>query len=84
MKHFAQDLGFEYLSASTKEEFLKVVPDFTNPMITEKPIILEVFEDVENQDKALQLIQNIVAGNVKDQICAANNMIGKIMKKIGI
>ena len=84
VKHFAQDLGFEYLSASTKEEFLKVVPDFSNPMITEKPIILEVFEDVENQDKALQLIQNILAGNVKDQICAANNMIGKIMKKIGI
>lgn len=84
VRHLAQDLGFKYLSASTKEEFLNVVPDFTNPMITEKPIILEVFEDVENQDKALQLIQNIVAGNVKDQICAANNMIGKIMKKIGI
>lgn len=84
VRHFAQDLGFEYMSASTKEEFLKVVPDFTNPMTTDKPIILEVFENIENQDKALQLIQNVVAGNVKDQIGTAKNMIGRIKKKIGI
>lgn len=84
VKHIAQDLGFEYMSASSKEEFLKVVPDFTSPMATEKPIILEVFEDVENQDKALQLIQNVVVGDVKDQIGAAKNVIGKIRKKIGL
>lgn len=84
VKHIAQDLGFEYMSASSKEEFLKVVPDFTSPMATEKPIILEVFEDVENQDKALQLIQNVVAGDVKDQIGAAKNVIGKIRKRIGL
>ncbi len=84
VKHIAQDLGFEYMSASSKEEFLKVVPDFTSPMATEKPIILEVFEDVENQDKALQLIQNVVVGDVKDQIGAAKNVIGKIRKRIGL
>ena len=84
VKHIAQDLGFEYMSASSKEEFLKVVPDFTSPMAAEKPIILEVFEDVENQDKALQLIQNVVVGDVKDQIGAAKNVIGKIRKRIGL
>lgn len=84
VRHLAQDLGFEYLSASTKEEFLRVVPEFTSSTATKKPIILEVFEDVENQDKALQLVQNIVAGDVKDHVGATKNIIGKIKKKFGV
>lgn len=84
VRHMAQDLGFEYISASTKEEFLRVVPDFISPMLAERPIILEVFENVENQDRALQLMQNIVTSDIKDQIGAAKNRIWKIKKKLGV
>lgn len=80
VQHMAQDLGFKYLSASTKEEFLAIVPEFTNPAITEKPMIVEVFEDIKDQDKALYLMQNIVIGNVNDQIRGVKNKLSKVKK----
>lgn len=53
VKHFVTDLGFEYLSASDKDEFNEVYPRFIDPKITEKPILLEVFTDTDEENKAL-------------------------------
>ena len=54
VKHYAMDLGFEYLAASTKEEFDEVAERFLVPSLTEKPMLLEVFpdfkDDVDNLD----------------------------------
>lgn len=59
VKHFSEDLGFQYLSASNKEEFLKALDSFTNPKISDKPIILEVFTTHENENEALKRITSI-------------------------
>lgn len=52
--HYAEDLGFEYLSANNKEEFAQSYSRFITPKVTEKPMIFEVFTDVENENEALK------------------------------
>lgn len=58
VKHFTEDLGFKYLSASNKEDFLNVVNSFVVES-SSKPIILEVFTDSINESEALFLLRNI-------------------------
>jgi 2-succinyl-5-enolpyruvyl-6-hydroxy-3-cyclohexene-1-carboxylate synthase len=52
LKHFAEDLGFRYLSASTKEEFDVVSQEFIKPE-SSSPMILECFTSAEGDRKAL-------------------------------
>lgn len=49
VRDYATNLGFQYSSASTKEEFIEKVPVFLNPKITEKPMIFEVFTTVKGE-----------------------------------
>ena len=58
VKHFAQDLGFTYLTASNKEEFIKSVPQFLASAMN-KPIIFECFTDKKDESNALKLINTI-------------------------
>lgn len=66
LKHMAEDLGYKYLSASNKEEFLKVLPEFTTADIGDKPIIFELFVRPEDDKEAIRLMSNIEtdAGNL--------------------
>ncbi|HOG19854.1 MAG TPA: thiamine pyrophosphate-binding protein [Salinivirgaceae bacterium] len=59
VKNYAQSLGFEYISASNKDEFEKVYERFLMPILTEKPIIFEVFTNSELESKALETITNV-------------------------
>lgn len=49
VRDYATNLGFEYYSASTKEEFIGNARAFLNPQITDKPILLEAFTTVEDE-----------------------------------
>ena len=53
VKHYSEDLGFVYLSASNKEEFLNNIEQFTSPKIGEKSIIMEVFTNSIHEREAL-------------------------------
>lgn len=57
VKHMAEDLGFQYLSASNKTEFHNVSPLFVAEK-SDKPILLEVFIDADNEGEALNVIHN--------------------------
>lgn len=57
VKHFAEDLGFDYLTASDKSAFLDVLDKFMS-IDSDKPILLEVFVNNEDEDSALDVIQN--------------------------
>ena len=59
VKHFAEDLGFEYLTASTKNEFMQALDKFTNPSLSDKPIIFEVFTDAELEREALEIMTTL-------------------------
>lgn len=68
--HYAEDLGYEYLSASNKEEFEQVYSRFVTTEMTEKPMVFEVFTRVEDENKALKQMWNIeidtsLKGNMK-------------------
>lgn len=59
IKDYAKNLGFGYMCASNKEEYMSVLPEFLNPQIVEKPMLLEVFTDSRDESEALRLINAI-------------------------
>jgi 2-succinyl-5-enolpyruvyl-6-hydroxy-3-cyclohexene-1-carboxylate synthase len=59
VKHYAEDLGFEYFSASSKEEFDGVYERFLSPELSDRPMLCEVFTDSELENTALRSIRNI-------------------------
>ena len=61
IKHYATDLGYEYLSAGTKEEFKVLSEKFLNPNVGDKPIILEVFTNSTDESMALKMSRNCVS-----------------------
>ena len=78
MKHFTEDLGFEYLSASNKEEFSIAYPKFLNNRIGDKPLFFEVFTNSEEENEALYLIKHIEQPTDKEKI---TNTIKQTLKK---
>lgn len=59
LKHYAKDLGFEYISASNKEEYLNNVEKYLNPKITDKPILFEVFTNSKDESESVRIMKNI-------------------------
>lgn len=56
IKHFSQDLGFEYITASNKQEFTQNIEDFCSPTIGNKPMVFEVFLDDHEDVDALDVL----------------------------
>lgn len=63
VRHYSEDLGFKYMSASNKEEFLEVFYEFVDETNKEVPLLLEVFTDSTDESNALKIISNIEKGN---------------------
>ncbi len=86
VKHYAQDLGFEYYSASTKEDVEKVLPQFLNPEITDRPMLFEVFTEHENESDALKTMRNLLEDKTRIAKDVVKTVIGKkgtdIVKKL--
>jgi len=61
VKNYCESLGFEYLSASNKAEFEQVYERFLTSQILDKPILLEIFTNSEDESKALEIITSINA-----------------------
>lgn len=60
VKHYAESLGYEYLTASGKEEFMKVKDRFLCPNITDKPMLLEAFTDSAVESDTLKKVNTII------------------------
>lgn len=86
VRHYAQDLGFEYMMASTKEEFNDNIKQFVTPHITDKPMLFEVFTNYQDESDALNLINHIVEDALTPTDIAkktAKNLLGeKNVKRI--
>ena len=89
LKHYAEDLGFEYISGSNKKECLNNIEKYLNPKITDKPILFEVFTDSKDESEAIKIMKNIeisTEGRAKKIVKSAIgeqgiNIIKKIIKK---
>ena len=71
VKDYAENLGYEYITASNKEEFNNVVEKFLSPENNDKPMLFEVFTETEDESNALETILNMVVDNktiVKDKL----------------
>lgn len=59
VKHYAEDLGLEYLSASNKQEFEQVYERFLVSELTSKSMLFEVFTDDLDESNALKMVRNL-------------------------
>lgn len=70
IKHYVEDLGFEYLTASTKDEFCEAMKRFTTPVLTERSMVFEVFTDSKDESDGIYAMNHIVSnlsGKTKDK-----------------
>ncbi|MBQ4406173.1 MAG: 2-succinyl-5-enolpyruvyl-6-hydroxy-3-cyclohexene-1-carboxylate synthase [Bacteroidales bacterium] len=59
VKHYAEDLGYEYLCATSKEEFLNAAKRFITPELTDRPMLFEVFTDSKDESNAVYAINHV-------------------------
>lgn len=78
VRHYAESLGYEYFSASSKEEFLKIKDRFLCPDITDRPMLLEVFTDSAIESEMLKTV-NMAIGNIQGKTWRA---VADTVKKI--
>lgn len=92
IKHYAEDLGYEYLTASSKEEFLENAKRFTVPEMTERPMIFEVFTNSSDESDAIYAMNHLVSnasGKTKDlaksaiKSIAGDKGVEKVKKLLG-
>lgn len=80
VKHYAEDLGIEYISAENKNEFIELASIFINPKITDKSILFEVFTNDFDESEALKRIMSLEQDN--EQI--AKNVVKKLIGDKGL
>lgn len=77
VRHYAEDLGYEYLCASNKEDYLKIMERFISPDKCDKSIIFEVFTDSQDESEAIRLIHNIEITTSGSAKAVLKNVIGE-------
>lgn len=80
VKHYAEDLGFKYITAETKEEFNAVVNVFLEPVVSQ-PIIFEIFTEGEDESKALKMVSEIDYDKSKSYLQTVKRVAKSILKK---
>lgn len=77
VKHIAEDMGFEYITASSKEDFIAQIDRFVTPELTDRPMFFELFTDGEKDSEAENYVRNalldentarVVKGQIKDAV----------------
>ncbi len=76
IKHYSQDLGFKYISASTKEEFESVCGDFLTKDCRDKPVVFEIFTNSEEESRALEMVRNIKRDHMGVAKSVAKRLLG--------
>lgn len=64
VRHYATDLGFEYFSASNKQEFLKQVDHFIYD-VSDRPMIFEMFVNHDAENEAMRMIDDESAAQIR-------------------
>ena len=87
VKNLAENLGYKYITASDKKEFMDIYPTFATSEQVDSPIIFEVFTENDNEHDSLKLIRNILPKTVESKIKdTAKSILGsngiKFVKKI--
>lgn len=78
VKNYAENLGYEYITASNKEEFNNVVEMFLSSETSDKPMLFEVFTETEDESNALETILNMVV----DSKAILKDKVKKVIKEV--
>ena len=78
VKNYAENLGYEYITASNKEEFNNVVEKFLSSETSDKPMLFEVFTETEDESNALETILNMVV----DPKAVLKDKVKKVIKEV--
>ena len=78
VKNYAENLGYEYITASNKEEFNNVVEKFLSSETSDKPMLFEVFTETEDESNALETILNMVV----DPKAILKDKVKKVIKEV--
>lgn len=84
LRHFASDLGFEYLAADNKQSYLASLDRFVDFNMHEKPLLFEVFTDSDEESEAVRVIRNLeisVKGAAKQAVRAVFGDAGVAVAK---
>lgn len=57
VRHYAKDLGFKYITASNKQSFEEVMPEFLDPTYRDTPILFEIFTTTEDEQESLKMLR---------------------------
>lgn len=86
VKHYAQDLGFEYVAVSNKEEYMKAMQLLISPETREKPLLIEAFTNTDDENAAQYAINTIESTAMSEAKSVIKNMIGtdkvRVLKKL--
>ena len=80
IKHYAEDLGFEYLMASDKEEFLSASRRFVISEMSDKPMLFEVFTDSADESRAIEMMHHVV---IDTQSVLENKIKARVKNVLG-
>lgn len=78
VRHLTENCGYEYLSATNKEEYTKNALKFFNRGGVKKPILFEVFTTDEDESDALRIIKHLE----RDKCYWFYNVAYKLARKI--
>lgn len=67
LKHYAQDLGFKYFSANSKEQFLNSIDYFVTAEHSDKPMLFEVFLDDHEDVSSIDFLKKIGSLSTESQ-----------------
>ena len=84
VKNYAENLGYEYLAASNKDEFKASISKFLSDEEQDKPILFEVFTETEDESDALETILNMIVDTktiVNDKL---KNVVRSVVGQGGI
>lgn len=76
VKHFVEDFGCDYMSASNKTEYISQLELFFDSKITNKSIVFETHVNPEDEDVANTIISGLVEERNKGAKTAVKQLIG--------
>lgn len=94
VRDYATDLGYKYLTASNKAQFMESLDSFLSEDKSDAPMIFEVFTETQNESLALEMtlntmstimekIKETIKNGVKDAVGASRvDSIKKIISKL--
>ena len=77
VRYLSESLGFDYYGVDDKRSFLLIKDKILDKKIGEKPMLVEIFTEAEEQSKAWEMLSNIANLNMSDILTVFSNKLKK-------